>query len=339
MEPARCTGDDVAAEVRQAVRAAVWALSVHNTQPWTFGVHGSRITLRADADRRLEAADPDGREMLISCGAALFTLRVALRALGRQAHLRVLPDPDRPHLLADVHVGAPIPVDEHARRLYGAVQHRRTHRGAFKPTGIQPSLLNTLRLEAEHEGARVIQAVERHTQRALAGLTQAAEHLQRMDPAHAAETARWAPAPGSTRSDGVHQGAYPELIPPTDPHFPGRDFARGHGWGTVGDEPADPSTGLVMIVATPGDTPPDWIGSGQALQRMLLRAAAEEGLAAAFHTQALEIPELRGLIRTRLTNGHHPQVLLRLGIPEGPGLTTVRRPVGEVIVEEHHHSR
>jgi hypothetical protein len=67
--------------------AAVWAPSVHNTQPWWFGTRGSRVTLHADTDRRLEVADPNGREMLISCGAALYTLRLAARHLGRHPHV------------------------------------------------------------------------------------------------------------------------------------------------------------------------------------------------------------------------------------------------------------
>jgi len=72
-----------AAEVtRYVVTAAVWAPSVHNTQPWRFTASGEELGLYADAGRQLRVADPDGREMMISCGAALFTARLALRSLG-----------------------------------------------------------------------------------------------------------------------------------------------------------------------------------------------------------------------------------------------------------------
>ena len=57
---------------------------------------GSEISLHADAGRQLTVADPDGREMMISCGAALFTARLALRSLGYIPETRVLPDPGEP---------------------------------------------------------------------------------------------------------------------------------------------------------------------------------------------------------------------------------------------------
>ena len=82
--------------------AAVWAPSVHNTQPWRFTVRGQQISLYADAERQLRVADPDGREMMISCGAALFTARLAVRSLGYLPEICLLPDPGQPLLVARV---------------------------------------------------------------------------------------------------------------------------------------------------------------------------------------------------------------------------------------------
>ncbi|WP_067474140.1 Acg family FMN-binding oxidoreductase [Actinomadura hibisca] len=313
-------------DLRAAIDAAVWAPSVHNTQPWRFSVRGSTISLRADADRRLEVADPDGREMLLSCGAALYTLRLALRAEGYRPETVVLPDPDRPHLVADVHVAEGDAIeDADVRRLYAQIERRRTHRGAFVDEPVGAPVLAGLHYEAEAEGARLVQAIEMHTKGALAALTQAADHVQRRSRQYMSETARWAPAPGSTRAEGVPQESYPQQSPRTEPHFPTRDFARGHGWGVHVEPPEDALlTGAVLLLVTGSDEPRDWVRAGQALQRVLLRAT-EAGLAAAFHTQALEIPELRDFVRDRFCAGAHPQMILRLGTAAGPGFATVRR--------------
>ena len=68
------------------------APSLHNTQPWRFTVGRDAIELHADSGRRLRV-DPDGREIVISCGAALFGLRLAVRSLGRQPVVELLPEP------------------------------------------------------------------------------------------------------------------------------------------------------------------------------------------------------------------------------------------------------
>ncbi|HEY8480818.1 MAG TPA: hypothetical protein VIL71_13415 [Spirillospora sp.] len=323
----------VAADARRAVEDAIWAPSVHNTQPWTFGLRGTRITLRADADRRLGVADPSGREMLISCGAALYTLRLSLRAMGHTPVVRLLPDPDRPNLLADVDVRPGEPADEAVEREYAQIRRRHSHRGGFRDEPVPEGVLTTLRHAVEKEGARLVQAVDPHVSGALAALTDAAEHVQSRSPAYAAELARWAPAPGTSRRDGVQQDAYPRRTPRTTPHFPARDFARGQGWGVEDAGDTGDTTGVVLLLVSAGDEPADWLRSGQALQRMLLRAA-EHDLSAAYHTQALQVPELRDFIRTRFCGRAYPQLLLRLGVAEGEVLTSVRRPVEDVLVEE-----
>ncbi|QKG18600.1 Acg family FMN-binding oxidoreductase [Actinomadura verrucosospora] len=321
--------------VRGAVEDAIWAPSVHNTQPWRFGVRGSRISLRADPDRRLDVADPQGREMLVGCGAALYNLRLALRARGYEPVIRLLPDPDRPHLLADVYVeAAGEEVDAETLHDHAQIRRRRSHRGGFRPEPVPEGVRNALRYEARCEGADLVQAVDAHVKGALAALTDAAEHVQQRVPSYATEIARWAPSPKTARQDGVQQASYPTRTPRTEPHFPARDFARGQGWGVEpADDHDDVLAGIVMLLVTPEDTPEAWIRAGEALERVLLRAA-EHDLAAAFHTQALEVPELRAFIQKHFCGDAYPQMLLRIGVPDREALSTVRRPVEDVLTEE-----
>ena len=68
-------------QVEWLLATASRAPSIHNTQPWRFRVGEYAIELYADPGRKLRM-DPLGREMLISCGAALFGLRLAVRSLG-----------------------------------------------------------------------------------------------------------------------------------------------------------------------------------------------------------------------------------------------------------------
>jgi hypothetical protein len=309
------------------VTAAVWAPSVHNTQPWRFSSNGQQISLYADAERQLRVADPDGREMMISCGAALFTARLALRSLGYLPETEVLPDPGQPLLVARVSWGRRAARTEFEQRLFGQVRQRRTHRGGFDQVPLPSGLLATLREGAGRYGAMLRIVADDGRRAALAAAVQDAERIQRLDSDRVAELARWAPAPGSARADGVPPASYPALAEHTSPDFPGRDFARGHGWGLPPLSTASlfRSAGVVGLLTTAQDRPPDWVNAGQALQRILLTASMA-GAAAALHTQPLEAGWLRESIRTQLSDGAYPQLILRFGAVTQTAVSVRRLP-------------
>jgi hypothetical protein len=76
----------------------------------------------------------------------------------------------------------------------------------------------------------------------------------------------------------------------------------------------------------------DWLNAGQALQRILLTASAF-GVAAALHTQPLELGWLRESIRTRLSDGGYPQLVLRFGTVIQAAVS-VRRPAEDVLLAD-----
>ena len=313
------------------VTAAGWAPSVHNTQPWRFSSSGQQVSLYADAGRQLRVADPDGREMMISCGAALFTARLALRSLGCLPETQVLPDPDQPLLVAQVNWGRRAARTEIEQRLFGQVRRRRTHRGGFDPVPLPSGLLGTLREGAARYGAMLRIVADDGRRAALASAVQDAERIQRRDDERVRELARWAPVPGTARADGVPPASYPARAEHTDPDFPGRDFARGHGWGLPPPSTASPfrAAGVVGLLTTAQDRPPDWVNAGQALQRILLTASTA-GIAAALHTQPLELGWLRESIRTQFSDGAYPQLILRFGAVTQTA-DSVRRPPDDIL--------
>jgi len=321
--------------VRYVVAAAVWAPSVHNSQPWRFTVGSEpaspQISLHADPERRLAAADPDGRELMISCGAALFNVRLALRSLGYVPETGVLPEPGQPTLVARVSWRQRAAADEFERRLFNQVRTRRTHRGAFDPEPLPPDLLAALRASAAKDGAALRIMADDGRRAALAAAVQTAEHELRRDGERLRELARWTPAPGSACSDGVPATSYPARAEHTDPYFPGRDFARGHGWGVPPLSPATSirAAGVAGLLTTAADRPADWVNAGQALQRILLTASAW-GAAVALHSQPLERAWLREFVRTQLSDGAYPHLVLRIGLVTQVAVS-VRRDPGDVL--------
>ena len=311
------------------VGEAVWAPSVHNTQPWWYALDPGGLRLYADPRRRLPVADPAGREMLISCGAALLTARLALRAVGYEPRTEVLPDPARPLLVARLswHRGADPAGYE--RRLSAAVRQRRTHRGGFSPLPVSPDLLALLQEAAACSGAVLRVITDEGARRALAEAVQVAERALELDPAYVRELTTWTPAPGRGRPDGVPATAYPAHAERTCPHFPSPDFARGRGWGHQAlSTAAGRSAGVVCLLETSSDSPRDWVNAGQALQRILLTCTTW-GLAAALHSQPYEADWGRTSRHPQSNGSGWPQLLLRIGttVQAGGGVRRARERV------------
>ncbi|MEV4089694.1 nitroreductase family protein, partial [Nonomuraea fuscirosea] len=234
-----------------AVEAARWAPSVHNTQPWTFAVSGEEIGLRADTARKLPIGDAAGRELLISCGAALFTMRTAMRCEGYEPAVRILPDPDRPGLLATIRPGVEIEADEPTWVLGGEIERRHTHRAGFADVPLPDRFVESLAKAAMAEGATLTPVRSSAAVNVLAALTQAAQGVQAQDERFSLELIRWARPPGSTRADGVPARSYPREHVPTEPDFPQRHYSWRHDWGAEGGR-ADHPRALLLQVFGPG---------------------------------------------------------------------------------------
>ncbi|MFI6596617.1 Acg family FMN-binding oxidoreductase [Nonomuraea sp. NPDC050536] len=323
------TDRDKERAIRIALEAATWAPSVHNSQPWSFSITGDEIAVRADPERRLRYGDATGRQQLISCGAALFNLVTTLRCQGYEPVTRVLPDPDRPSLLATVRAAGSADVDELTKALRAEVKRRRTHRAGFTDLPIPDRLIDALVAQAGREGARLTPVRSPVAVAVVAALTQAAQGVQSQDRVLNLEVIRWARPPGSSRADGVPADAYPAEPARTSPHFPQRDYAWRHEWGNPSDQSASASSGVLTLLTTSGDTREEWIACGKALQRTLLYASAH-GVSAAFHTQALEMHHLREYLRQELCSGEYPQMIMRLGITFDD-TSAVRRPLRDVL--------
>jgi nitroreductase len=296
-------------QVQTLITTAGRAPSLHNSQPWRFRLRRHAIDLFADLDRRLPAADPDGRELRLGCGAALFNLRLALHGLGIRPTVTVLPDPTQPALLATVrHGGAKTPTPQQLR-LLAAVPARRTNRRPFHDVAVSPAEHHALRQAALDEGSW-LQVVEDPAQlRSLRELAARAHRAQQADPAFVAELDRWTSSKAG-RQDGVPASAGGPQPAPQD-WWTLRDFSAGAGAERIPGQNFEPQP--MIAVLTPHLAGPEAdIGSGQALQRVLLTATVH-GLAASFLSQVVEVPPTREELRRLIGATRPPAAVLRIG--------------------------
>ena len=316
--------------VRSALRLALRAPSVHNCQPWRWLVGPESVHLYADGSRQVPATDPHGRDLLISCGAALDHFLVALASLGRGARVRRIPNPAQPGHLATVellpHTGTG--ADE---ALAAAIPRRRTDRRRFSSWPVPAELIGEL-LELARVRGVGLEAITDPTVRwkLFHAITAAAEQ-QAADPAYAAEMAMWS-GRGAESDDGV-----PAANATAPQHTPGQMPLRAYASPSLPQPPStgEPENAALLLLTTPTDSALDWLRAGEATSAILL-TATRHGLANSPLTQPLEVDDTRAFIRSRVTTGRtfHPQILLRLGwAPAGTAelLPTPRRPLDDVV--------
>jgi hypothetical protein len=312
-------------QARYLVGVAGRAPSLHNTQPWRFTVSGDEIELYADTSRQL-TADPDGREMVISCGAALYGLRLAVRSLGYLPEVELVPGPAG-RALARVGLGQPMPMTSDERKMLAAVPHRHTHRGPFEPGLLPAGLFARLRDDARAEGTTLTEIDPGPIHDELMALVAASGHDQDRDPRLRAATWWWSRDVTSTARDGVPAHAFPAVPAHKPGQLPQRDFDLGRGLGLL---PAGgPAPAMTAVLFTTGDSVIDWLRAGQALYRLLLDAASH-WVFASLNTQPLEDAATRALIRDRLGLPGAPQMLLALGVSR-TAHPTARRPPDDLI--------
>ena len=265
--------------------------------------------------------------MLISCGAALFGLRLAIRELGYLPEVKLFPDPAQADLLARVRLGAAAPVGLAEQQMLAAMPYRHTHRGPFTAGPMPRGLLAGLQHDAVAEGCTLVLVDQPGRYQQLAALVAAADRQQHTDPAVRAELRRWTRPQGSQARDGVPAYAFPAASAPVTGKLAQRDFDLGRHRGLLdagGSPPA--ATG---ILTTPADSTADWVRAGQALHRLLLHAASH-WVFASLHTQPLESPSIRAEIKARFALPGIPQMVLQLGHGDSAA-ATARRPTDDIL--------
>jgi hypothetical protein len=348
--------------LRKAVDSAP---SIFNQRPWELEFPASdRVDLYSVPDAALGRRLP--REMVISCGAALYNLRLAIEVAGRAPSVWLFPGTDRESgllttvterrtLLASVEVAAarPTPPTDAEQELYEALWLRRTDGGPYAYMPVPIPILVEMEIAAAHEHGwlRIIPKAE--SRRLLRAAIRASSELEStMSGIGGGPDAAHGPTPADEKA--------PRTLP--DFWLPGH-LERFERYPQL------------MGLSTDDDRPLDWLRAGEALQHALLtgtrysmsapggrsagyrtrlqygpldlnrirpRPAVPAGYAveASFLTQPFELADLRGRSRFwpwRTNYTEIPQVVVHVGYapampgagPDSPAAASLPRPVAD----------
>ena len=311
--------------IREVLTLAARAPSVHNSQPWRWHVGERSLDLHCVPTLHLRATDPDRRDLILSCGAALHHGVVALAAMGWRAEVHRFPNPvDANHVATiEVHRQGCGDLDV---KLAAAIPRRRTDRRLYSPWPVPDGDVALLETRAAAAGVMVrrVDALAR-----LRAIVAKAVRQHATDHDYLTELTTW-----SGRHDSV-AGVPARSTPSPDPTamIPGRLFAGPELAQPPGATAAEDHA-VVLAFGTADDDQLERLRAGEATSLVLLTATAL-GLSSCPVTEPLQILETRDEVRaTVFGDTGFPQMLLRVGwapINADPLPSTPRRPLSEIV--------
>jgi hypothetical protein len=313
--------------IRNAVMLASRAPSLHNSQPWRWVAEGGLLHLFADRRRLMHATDSSGREMILSCGAALDHLRVAMAATGWDTAVDRFPSRDDPDHLVTIRFSAIASIADAQRERGDAILRRRTDRLPFAAPRDWDSLESLLRGKIVSDGV-TLDVLPDDARPQLAEASMLTESLRRIDPSYQSELRWW------TSPFEFDQGV-PSTARVSTSEAGHVDVARAFPPAGHGDRrPALASDrSKILVMSTHGDTRPEFLLCGEALSVVLLECTLA-GMATCTLTHMIEVTPSRELIRGLTPQTGLPQLLIRVGRTPTVGYhlpATPRRPVNEVL--------
>ena len=327
------TAGSFAEKARFLLRYATLAPSGHNTQPWLFEITENRLHVYSDRRRALPVVDPNDRELVISCGAAVGVLEIAAAYFGLDARVRACPNPKDPDLLAEVDLTTSKEGPPDPPTLFSAIVERRTTRAHYTSEIPSSELVDACVADARNNKTdfRVFLAAE--DRKEIAKLVAEGDRIQFDNPAFRRELANWVHSTQLGSRDGMSGTGFgmPDVLAPVA-RFVIRTFDLGGGVAASDESKITDGTPILGLLSTAEDNPPSWLKTGLALSRISLHLTAE-GFTSSYLNQPIETASLRPRLKQLTGVDGYPQILIRIGKAASTPPPTARRDISDVIMQ------
>jgi hypothetical protein len=313
--------------IEDAVRLACRAPSLHNSQPWRWVAIEGGLQLFVDRGRVLPSTDRWAREAIISCGAVLDHLRVAMAAAGWATNVDRLPNPNNRDHLATLDFAAKNLVTDGHRRRAEAIVLRRTDRLPLAAPTEWETFEPLLRSRIADSGAH-LDVIADEDRAQLAEASRLTESLRLYDSSYHTELDWWT---GHFENvDGIPQSSLLSAAE-SERVDVGRTFpvtSHGERRPSIVEDHSK-----IVVLSTDDDTREDILRCGEMLSSVLLECTLA-GMATCTLTHITELATSRHIIAWLTERDARPQVLIRVGVApirEQVPPPTPRRPLEDVL--------
>ncbi|TNJ45128.1 nitroreductase [Phaeobacter sp. B1627] len=326
------TGTTPEHRLRFLAGCAILAPSFHNTQPWLFASGPDWLDVLADRTRALAVVDPEGRELTISCGAAIGTFETAARRLSLNTTVTRCPDPHFPDHLAQITVAQGQPPDDRDLSMFDAIAKRRTDRSDYRPGDLPQDLMAECCRIAESLGTRVRFFSNDTARRTLVNMVAEADRIQAEDPGFRRERATWMHLSRREIGEGISgAGLRTPYVSAPAARLLAPTFDQDCNTAAVDTTKTMAGSPTLALLSSTADTVGDWLDTGRTLARMLLVLTAR-GFTTSYLNQPIEIAALRFELGRAAGEDRKPQILLRIGRSDEIPSPSVRRALSDVMI-------
>lgn len=303
--------------------------STYNTQPWLFFVYDGILRLVIDRRHSLPVIDPEDRQLLINCSAALYTLELAANYFGYNLDISLFPDSEDIDVLAEVKLAEVSEPNDETKQLFKAITKRQMNRFAFHPGPLPADDIALLKKAASQEGGW-LHICDDTQRKALIEMIVEADHIQNANKHFRREIASWMHPRRIDYGDGMPQIAlkYDDVMGSIMP-FAHRRFYMDEKT-IVPDHRINEGSPILAVLGSVTGSNENKVKAGRALMRVML-AAESLGIGLSTLNQPCQVPETRLRLYDELGLQGRAQIVLRLGYPKKKPDQAPRRPYHELI--------
>lgn len=309
---------------------AALAPSHYNIQPWKFNIAGNCLSVYLAPSRVAEYVDPQGREVTISCGAAIYMVEVAAKHFGFATGV-MIPDANDEHCVAKIKLMEAVEPTTQDNLLFSAIKRRQTNRRWFDDSLVPEKIQIRCNRQTQKLDTNIAFVTDLDTRTRFAMLTEIAVKQQFSQPWFRQELSGWLRGNSTHEADGMPSfGLFStrKFTPLARTLL--RLFNRGKDTGQLNRQKIIDGSPTLCVLATQEDNQAAWINTGRAMLSVLLTLATA-GLSASFMNQAIQTSGLRRQVADIFGSAPYPQLVLRVGNAESVAWTP-RREIKDCLV-------
>jgi hypothetical protein len=304
------------AKLAGILKLASPAPTMEERRGWQFRLAPGGIELVASLYTDPDPRDPDGREMLMHCGGALFRLLLAMKWSGCLGPVEMFPDLDDSSLVARITPGSGRGMDTREKEMFQAMTQTPERLGA---AGVPASEAALAALAAPLPGEKAwLEFSKSETSRhSLLAFTSGGRPIPgwltspdeaRVFPAAPQEEPRKKTIFGFLAAATERSRSGPSLT-----GFSRRAAAAGDlRFVTGSTQPVVPAVAALAVLKTKTDDPHGWLAAGQVRTRVRLQARAL-GISSHIFDDAFKRSQCREQLRTAIGRKGFVQAIVGFG--------------------------